>query len=65
MKRMFIIVGLLACSWIMACAQSKSSSQPQSFHITRDGLPPVLDIVSGSVHFTDNDRNNVINAGEE
>ena len=65
MKRLFIIVGLLACSWIMALAQSKCSSEPQSFHITRDGLPPVLDIVSGSVHFTDNDRNNVINAGEE
>ena len=65
MKRLFIIVGLLACSWIMACAQSKCSSEPQSFHITRDGLPPVLDIVSGSVHFTDNDKNNVINASEE
>ena len=65
MKRLLIIGGLLASSLIMAFAQTKGSSQPQSFHITRAGLPPVLDIVSGSVQYTDNDKNNVINADEE
>ncbi|MBQ7996880.1 MAG: caspase family protein [Paludibacteraceae bacterium] len=65
MKRLLISICIFVGLSTIALAQSKSSSQPQNFYITRDGLPPVLDIESGSVQFSDKDKNNVINAGEE
>lgn len=39
-------------------------SQPMDFHIEKEVLPPVLDIVPGSVKFIDADNNNVVDANE-
>ena len=44
-------------------AQSNVSA-PMNFHIEREVLPPVLNVVPGSLEFVDTDGNNVIDANE-
>ncbi len=57
----FVILGLLFVSNLFA---QSNVSQPMDFHIEKEVLPPVLDIVPGSVKFIDADNNNVVDANE-
>jgi len=57
----FVILGLLLCSNLLA---QSNISQPMDFYIKKEVLPPLLDIVPGSVKFIDADNNNVIDANE-
>ena len=50
----FVILGLLFASNLLA---QSNISQPMDFHIEKEVLPPMLDIVPGSVKFMDADNN--------
>ena len=65
MKRLLMLLSLLLGALHVCIAQTKISTAPQSFHITRKGRPAVLDVVPGSVQFADQNKNNVIDADEE
>lgn len=56
------------CSIVALCgvvlAQGNYSA-PKSFHIVKQIVPPVLDVVDGSVQFIDEDKNGFINANEQ
>ena len=64
MKRTLLTLIAVACG-IGLYAQSSASSQPMSFRIEKEVIPPYLSIVKGSVHFTDANQNNAINANEQ
>lgn len=49
---------------LLLLAQSNVSA-PMNFHIVRGTIPPVLDIVQGSVQFIDENNNGVIDANEQ
>lgn len=60
---------LIFCSMVLlniCCAANAQSnvSQPKSFNISRQIIPPILDVVENSLKFVDEDRNNFINANE-
>jgi len=63
MKRLiFCSIALLN---ICSAANAQSNvSQPKSFNISRQIIPPILDVVENSLKFVDEDRNNFINANE-
>ena len=46
-------------------AQSSSSSQPVSFRIEKEVVPPMLQMVAGSLQFKDGNGNKLINANEQ
>lgn len=54
-----ISIGLIP----VLCAQT-NISQPMDFHIEKEVLPPMLNVVPGSVRFIDADNNNVVDANE-
>ncbi len=57
---------LTLCSlWSTTILLAQSNiSQPMDFHIETEVLPPMLNVVPGSVKFIDADNNNVIDANE-
>lgn len=62
MKRLFFCsIVLIYCN--VAYTQS-NVSQPKSFNISRQIIPPILDVVENSLKFVDEDKNNFINANE-
>ena len=63
MKKVTLLV-ISAIYASVALAQS-NASKPMNFHIEQDFLPPYLSVVEGTVHFTDANGNDVINANEE
>ena len=64
MKNIFCCLVCVLCVWSVAFAQSNVSA-PQSFHIVKQVIPPILDVVEGSVQFIDEDKNGFINANEQ
>lgn len=63
MKNIVCCLVCALCAWSVAFAQSNVSA-PQSFHIVKQVIPPILDVVEGSVQFIDEDKNGFINANE-
>ena len=56
------------CSIVALCGIALAQgnySAPKSFHIVKQIVPPVLDVVDGSVQFIDEDKNGFINAKEQ
>lgn len=56
------------CSIVALCGIALAQgnySAPKSFHIVKQIVPPVLDVVDGSVQFIDEDKNGFINANEQ
>lgn len=56
------------CSIVALCGVAFAQgnySTPKSFHIVKQIVPPVLDVVEGSVQFIDEDKNGFINANEQ
>lgn len=53
---------LLVCG--SAILAQDNISTPMDFHIEKEVLPPVLNVVPGSVKFVDVDNNNVVDANE-
>ena len=65
MKKIVLLV-LLAVVFSLGktVAQTTITTDPMSFYIVQDFIPPVLDIVPGSVAFEDPNHNGVIDANE-
>ena len=62
MKKIFVFVFLL--STLHVGAQSNVSAA-MDFHIEKDVIPAVLDVVDGTLQFVDQDNNGVIDANEK
>ena len=63
-KIMRTIIFCLLLIYSSAHIAQNNVSQPMDFHIEKEVLPPVLDIVPGSVRFVDTNNNNVIDGNE-
>ena len=61
MRIIFFCILLVCGSTILA---QDNISTPMDFHIEKEVLPPVLNVVHGSVKFVDVDNNNVVDANE-
>lgn len=59
-----LICTLLSIGLIPILYAQSNISQPMDFYIERDVLPPMLNVVPGSVKFIDTDNNNVVDANE-
>ena len=59
-----LICTLLSIGLIPVLYAQSNISQPMDFYIERDVLPPMLNVVPGSVRFIDADNNNVVDANE-
>lgn len=62
MQKSYLIV-LMSFLTYTTLAQT-NISQPMDFHIEKEVLPPMLNVVPGSVRFIDADNNNVVDANE-
>ena len=62
MNKLILMLCSILCT-TMLLAQS-NISQPMDFYIEREVLPPMLNVVPGSVRFIDADNNNVVDANE-
>ena len=58
-----ILSSILAMFGISVFAQSNVSS-PMDFHIKKEVVPAVLNVVQGTLQFVDQDNNNVVDANE-
>lgn len=61
-RTLLALVALVAAATLLA--QSSAKSQLMNFRIEKEVIPPYLEIVPGSPHFTDANQNNLINANE-
>lgn len=59
-----LICTLISIGLIPILYAQSNISQPMDFYIERDVLPPMLNVVPGSVKFIDTDNNNVVDANE-
>ena len=59
-----LICTLISIGLIPILYAQSNISQPMDFYIERDVLPPMLNVVPGSVRFIDADNNNVVDANE-
>ena len=59
-----LICTLISIGLIPVLYAQSNISQPMDFYIERDVLPPMLNVVPGSVRFIDADNNNVVDANE-
>lgn len=59
-----LICTLISIGLIPILYAQSNISQPMDFYIERDVLPPMLNVVPGSVKFIDIDNNNVVDANE-
>ena len=59
-----LICTLISIGLIPILYAQSNISQPMDFHIEKEVLPPMLNVVPGSVRFIDADNNNVVDANE-
>ena len=59
-----LICTLISIGLIPILYAQSNISQPMDFHIEKEVLPPMLNVVPGSVKFIDTDNNNVVDANE-
>ena len=59
-----LICTLISIGLIPLLYAQSNISQPMDFHIEKEVLPPMLNVVPGSVRFIDADNNNVVDANE-
>ena len=59
-----LICTLISIGLIPVLYAQSNISQPMDFHIEKEVLPPMLNVVPGSVRFIDADNNNVVDANE-
>ena len=59
-----LICTLISIGLIPILYAQSNISQPMDFYIERDVLPPMLNVVPGSVRFIDADNNDVVDANE-
>lgn len=59
-----LICTLISIGLIPILYAQSNISQPMDFYIEREVLPPMLNVVPGSVRFIDADNNNVVDANE-
>ena len=62
MNKLILMLCSILCT-TMLLAQS-NISQPMDFHIEKEVIPAVLNVVPGTLQFVDQDNNNVIDANE-